>query len=872
MSEFTEAAIKKLKVNELKAELSVRGLPLKGKKDELVKRLLEALQEDEAKEKSLLTEGQTEEPMEAEDQDSEVGTSQEDDEDEASNNEEEDQERSNDEEDDSQEVEATGREEEVPAADSSNENSDTEETPIENDNADNENVEEEKEAMTTETIEEPQGDVEEPMVSSTAADDIVNQYCIVNKPSLTVAEDVEKAAKAQDAVLEEQEVTEGKSMEVTESPKKSPKKESPSSEDKLSPKKKSSDKERDSEKTSEKSLKTSEKEKEKEKEVKKEPEIVDKLGDVEDEEGELTENFEVTDSKVVLDPYTSDMNLIITNEGFNCHTLCKNGFSYMWAGARANKGAKGGKIGYELKVVGLIETDLPETEAPINAVRIGWSSENSSLQLGESSLSYGFESTGKVCASSSFFEYGEKFSKGDVIGTYLDLESEPKTLRYTKNGTDLGVAMSLTVNLEEKPLFPHIFLRNIKVELNFGQNEEPWFTTLEGYSLIQDGSEDTVTTMTSKPPTEFSECEVILMVGLPSSGKSYWVKKHVDSHQSKHYNVIGLKHVLDRCKLEGKSRKKSDPTNMILMQSVITILTKLYQLCPKKKRNFIIDQNNVYKVSQETKMNFFDGFKRKAVVVVPTHDNLRRRTSDSKRRGENLVEIPFGDLCDMKCEFHIPEVGDIFEEILYPELDEKNADKTIRDYKTDGSRAKRTGRDEYYPGGKRKRYDDRSGYSGGRRDSRYSGGSRDGRRDDGWRNSGSGYGGYDDKGRSQHSSSGGYKRTDNKSYNDPYRRNTGGSGGGGYRQQSYGGNSYGGSGGNYRGGSNYGSYGSSGNYGSSGGNYGYNNNNNRGNAGWGGQYGNQNQGQQWGSGGGNWGNYNYNSSGNNYGGGNNHSY
>lgn len=117
-------------------------------------------------------------------------------------------------------------------------------------------------------------------------------------------------------------------------------------------------------------------------------------------------------------------------------------------------------------------------------------------------MSYGFESTGKVCASSSFFQYGVEFGEGDVIGTYLDLESEPKTLKYTKNGDDLGVAMSLTVNLEEKPLFPHILLRNVTVEMNFGNNEAPWFETPEGYSLIQGASEDHTITKSSSHSTE----------------------------------------------------------------------------------------------------------------------------------------------------------------------------------------------------------------------------------------------------------------------------------------------------------------------------------------------------------------------------------
>ena len=48
---------------------------------------------------------------------------------------------------------------------------------------------------------------------------------------------------------------------------------------------------------------------------------------------------------------SSDLHFVITNNGLNGHNLVKNGFSYMWAGARANKGAKGGKIGYEVKVL-----------------------------------------------------------------------------------------------------------------------------------------------------------------------------------------------------------------------------------------------------------------------------------------------------------------------------------------------------------------------------------------------------------------------------------------------------------------------------------------------------------------------------------------
>ena len=47
------------------------------------------------------------------------------------------------------------------------------------------------------------------------------------------------------------------------------------------------------------------------------------------------------------------MNLVVTNNGLNASPLTKNGFSYLWCGARANRGVKGGKIGYEVKVLPL---------------------------------------------------------------------------------------------------------------------------------------------------------------------------------------------------------------------------------------------------------------------------------------------------------------------------------------------------------------------------------------------------------------------------------------------------------------------------------------------------------------------------------------
>lgn len=716
------SVIKKLKVVELKAALSARGLNTKGKKDELVKRLVEAMESD----------SQTENAPQIE---PEVG-------DEAT------EEAVDSSQEESQESEPAEETSEVVDGEPSTTTDTAEE-------------------VTKETDDKPAGEADWVMVEPPAADETnaVKEASTGQDQAVLETKDApvqEATVDTQDAEMKE-ETTTSATTEATGDAKEK--------------KEETDDKNKDAEKK---------------KEEPKVEEIVDEMVAVEVEEGEDFVACEVPEGKVGLDQYSSDMNLVITNNGLNATPLTKNGFSYLWCGARANRGVKGGKIGYEVKITSKKEVDLPETESLKNAIRIGWSSENSGIQLGEASSSYGYESTGKVCASSSFFNYGTTFDEGDVIGTYLDLESEPKSLKYTKNGEDLGVAMSLTINLDEKPLFPHILVRNMAVELNFGENENPWNETLEGFTLLQNADEEQTVQLSTKPIPEDTQPEIILMVGLPSCGKTTWVRKCSESSPDKNFNVISIQSLLERCRIEGKLRKKEDKGFKELMIALMKVLTKFFQMCPKRRRNFIYDQTNVYEKAQKSKMEVFEGFKRKAVVIVPTHDSLRRRTSDSKRKGETIHEVPFGDLCDMKCNFKIPASGDLFDEIIYPELDERNSTKTVQDYHSDGTRAKRTGRDEYYPK-KKGRYDDRSrdrrhygggqsgGYNRDRRDDRYGGGSggrrndyhnrsRSGGQDNNRRygNSGGGGGNY-----RQHGGSGGgnHNRSGSGGYNSGYGQN-----------------------------------------------------------------------------------------------------
>lgn len=59
---------------------------------------------------------------------------------------------------------------------------------------------------------------------------------------------------------------------------------------------------------------------------------------------------ESTNESVLLDPQTSDLNLIVDKECLLAYPMSEEGFSSMWAGCRANYGVDSGKIAFEVNV------------------------------------------------------------------------------------------------------------------------------------------------------------------------------------------------------------------------------------------------------------------------------------------------------------------------------------------------------------------------------------------------------------------------------------------------------------------------------------------------------------------------------------------
>ena len=272
-----------------------------------------------------------------------------------------------------------------------------------------------------------------------------------------------------------------------------------------------------------------------------------------DEPMVITENEpEVGENVLCLDWYDSDLSMRIDKEGFMIgEPFNREGWGYVWSGARATHGFNAGKIGYEVKLVDNLESKL-EGEARLHELRLGWSANDTSMQLGESGQSYSYNGNGKKATGNKFEAYGATFAKDDVVGAFVDLTSDPVTFHFTKNGEDQGVAFSVPKSeLASKALFPHVSSRNVKFDCNFGQakdgsKRENWFAPMSGYQMAAE-----VTNRVSNTPriAKRDDCEMIMLIGLPGCGKTTWVTKYVEEHSDKKFDVIGTASLIEKMKV-----------------------------------------------------------------------------------------------------------------------------------------------------------------------------------------------------------------------------------------------------------------------------------------------------------------------------------
>ncbi|KAH9508331.1 Heteroproteinous nuclear ribonucleoprotein U-like protein 1 [Bulinus truncatus] len=388
--------------------------------------------------------------------------------------------------------------------------------------------------------------------------------------------------------------------------------------------------------------------------------------------------------QVVLDTYNSDLHLSISSDGLSAETLnSPEGFRLLWGGARATHGVCRGKVMFEVKVARYLPSNVSVgfSEPHPNLVRVGWSEDGPSFALGEGGESYGYGGSGKFSYKNSFDDYGEPFKNGDVITALLDLDSSPGTIAFMKNGRHLGIAHCLSGSGRcdpSKALFPHVYCKNAEIKVNFGQ-VGPWSLVPVGYTFIG-LLPPLARTRGLEPPASKSSCEMIMLIGLPGSGKTTWALHKQETRPRERFNILGSDALIDKFKVMGLVRHSGYSERFEqLYKRADKCLETLLAIAAGRARNYILDQTNVFPKARSKKMLPFSDFRRTAVVIQPEIGELERRSSQrTKETGKN---VPNDVIRKMKANFILPEERDmIFERIEYVGLDKESTQKLVIRY------------------------------------------------------------------------------------------------------------------------------------------------------------------------------------------------
>ncbi|KAI8776806.1 heterogeneous nuclear ribonucleoprotein U isoform X2 [Biomphalaria glabrata] len=267
---------------------------------------------------------------------------------------------------------------------------------------------------------------------------------------------------------------------------------------------------------------------------------------------EVRENLEETlaknkmttrQSKVMLDEYNCDLNTILDQSGlgaFNLNTPL--GFGKLWADCKATYGVNKGKSYFEVKIIELIDTSsIEENDQRPSALRVGWSEESATFEANTGSWSFGYKDSKSSIKGEGFCE---STNKEDVLGAMVNFDSDPVEISFIKNGEVVGQPSFITLLTKNCALFPHISLKNCKVRVNFGQRETAWFPPPEGYSFIsQPPINELVPSLV--PPLKKSDCELVMVVGLPGCGKTAWALRQQEEHRDRRYNILSADLLMD---------------------------------------------------------------------------------------------------------------------------------------------------------------------------------------------------------------------------------------------------------------------------------------------------------------------------------------
>uniref|UniRef100_A0A3B4AYC2 Uncharacterized protein n=1 Tax=Periophthalmus magnuspinnatus TaxID=409849 RepID=A0A3B4AYC2_9GOBI len=379
---------------------------------------------------------------------------------------------------------------------------------------------------------------------------------------------------------------------------------------------------------------------------------------------------------VKIDLYNSDLHFEVDPDGVGGHPQFWNRFPLLWSGCRLTHGVQQNRVGFEVKLERLL-TSQPQVQHDVElesfGLRVGWSVASATLMLGKDYLSFAYDGRGKKVSYGKEDNYGEPLSVGDVVGCYSFSLGGSVELSFHKNGLFLGVAYSFDASvLQGQPLFPHVLCRSCSIQFLLDPMAGAWYPYPPGFiSLMALSNEQKIRAVSA--PLSKSQCEVIVMVGFPGSGKTHWAKNHIKQHPEKHYRLLSTEELL-ACMIVSEQRDTS-------LQQSSQCLTELIKLAAKRPGNYILDQCNILFSARHYKLQLFVGFRRKVIVIFPSKEEWKKRLSNQQlKEGEQIPQTAFLKLCTL------PEQDDLLEELHYMGLSQQQAQTMLQEYKDEAHR------------------------------------------------------------------------------------------------------------------------------------------------------------------------------------------
>ena len=147
--------------------------------------------------------------------------------------------------------------------------------------------------------------------------------------------------------------------------------------------------------------------------------------------------------------------------------------------------------------------------------------------------------------------------------------------------------------------------------------------------------------------------ELVILIGLPASGKSTYIKKNYPKHI-----IVSNDHFVE------KQAKKDDTDyttayNKIGRSKLIELGKKDFQKALKTNRSIVLDNTNLTKEIRKQYLDLANNYKKIAIVFKISGKEQEKRLT--QRKGK---DIPTDVLNKMKQDYQAPSKSEGFEEII----------------------------------------------------------------------------------------------------------------------------------------------------------------------------------------------------------------